>query len=93
MTVTHSNISAHELIGLKATVSASSDPTKLGITGIVRDETRNTLTLQMRDRLLCIPKTGSSIAFELPDGRSTVIEGARLVCRPEDRVKRGISRW
>jgi ribonuclease P protein subunit POP4 len=93
MTITHSNLSAHELIGLKATVSASSDSTKLGVTGIVRDETRNTLTIQIRDRFFCIPKTGSSIAFETPDGRSTTIEGASLVNRPEDRVKRGISRW
>ena len=93
MTLTPSNIIAHELIGLRVTVSSSTDPTKIGMTGIIRDETRNTLTVQIRDRLLCIPKTGSSLTFELPDSQSVTVEGSGLGFRPEDRIKRRIRQW
>ncbi len=93
MTITDSNIVAHELIGLRVSVSASSDPTKIGLTGIVRNETRNTLTVQVRERFLCIPKTSSSLSFELPNGKTITIEGSNLHFRPEDRVKRSLAHW
>ncbi len=93
MTITDYNLAAHELIGLTVTVSRSSDPTKKGLTGNVRNETRNTITVEIQDRLLCIPKIGSSLLFHLPTGKSVAVEGSRLRLRPEDRVKRGLTHW
>ena len=91
--ISDGNLPAHELIGLTLTVSKSTDPTKNGLTGIVRNETRNTITLEVRGRLLCIPKTGSSLMFHLANGKSVPVEGSRLQLRPEDRVKRGLTHW
>ena len=93
MTITDSNLIAHELIGLRTTISNSSDPTKIGMTGVVRNETKNTLTIQVRKRFLCIPKNGSFLTFDLPDSKPTSIDGSRLRFRPEDRVKRSASHW
>ena len=92
MGITESNLTAHELIGLRVTVSESSDVTKICLTGIVRNETRNTITVQNGKRFLCIPKNGSSFAFELPNGKMTV-QGLSIQFRPEDRVKRGLAHW
>ena len=93
MTINGSNIHAHEFIGLMATVSGSPDPTKIGIAGMVRDETKNMLTIQVRDRFLRIPKDGSKFTFDLPAGNSVVVEGSSIQFRPEDRIKRRPAKW
>jgi len=77
-----------ELIGLQATVSASTDPTLVGRTGQVVDESMRTLTLRLPGgREMRIGKPGSSFTFHAPRGDVTV-EGDAIVFRAEDRTKK-----
>lgn len=82
-----------ELIGLKITVKLSLDPTLVGIVGIVRDETMNTLRIETDGKFKTIPKMGTSILIESPSGDRMLIDGSLLTSRPEDRIKRGVRRW
>ena len=93
MTITSSNLSAHEFVGLKLSITSSPDPTTIGISGIVRDETRNMVTIQVRDRFLRIPKDGSKLTFSLPSGDNVVLDGSNIRFRPEDRIKRRPAKW
>jgi len=83
-----------ELIGLKARVVKSSNPSYVGITGRVIDETRNTVVIKHGDEGKVIVKGAAVLQFTLPDGSLVEIEGDALVGRPEDRVKkRRRRRW
>ena len=93
MTINSSNLPAHEFVGLKVTVSGSPDPTKIGVNGIVRDETKNMLTIQVQDRFLLVPKNGSKFTFYLPAGDRVVLDGSNIQFRPEDRIKRRPTKW
>lgn len=91
------NLVMHELIGLRVRVSRSGDPGKKGISGIVVDETRNTLVIETRTgERKVLPKTECTFRFTLP-GRETVeVEGRAIIARPEDRTKkmqRLIEKW
>jgi len=93
MTINGFNLLAHEFISLKVTVSGSPDSTTIGMAGMVRDETKNMLTIQVRDRFLRIPKDGSKFTFDLPAGDRIVVEGSNIQLRPEDRIKRRPAKW
>ncbi len=87
MPITKQNLMRHELIGLKARVENSSDPTLLGICGTIIDETRNMLVIEQAEGTKIVPKGSSKFMFTLPGGEEVEIEGAKLVRRPEERVK------
>ncbi|MEM2890415.1 MAG: ribonuclease P protein component 1 [Candidatus Hadarchaeum sp.] len=88
MPLTKRNILQHELIGLEAQVVSSSDPNLLGIYGKILDETREMLVIEHMSAAKIVPKSGSSFEIKLPDGQTVVIDGKRLVGRPEERVRR-----
>jgi RNase P/RNase MRP subunit p29 len=92
MPINADNIRAHELIGLELTIAIANDPTLKGLTGIIRDETRNTLQVEARGRLLRVPKAGTSFSLRLPTGDSLLVVGTQIMYRPEDRVKKGLAR-
>ena len=72
-------------IGRSMTITSSTDPTLTGRTGIVVDETRNTVALLEGDQQLVLNK--ASITFTV-GGSDAVIEGAMVGQRPEDRIHR-----
>jgi len=80
------NLRKHELIGLPVVVSAATDPTLVGLRGVVRDETRNTLLVETPRGEKTVPKHGTTFTFEVPGGAR--VEGDDLLFRPEDRIKR-----
>jgi ribonuclease P protein subunit POP4 len=88
MPITKRNILRHELIGLEARVVNSSDPNLIGISGTIIDETRNMLVIEQMERPKMVPKANSIFRITLPSGEEVEIEGAKLVARPEDRVKK-----
>jgi len=88
MPVTKKNVKQHELIGLEAQVISSSDPRILGVYGKILDETRDMLVIEHMSSAKIVPKAGSSFEIKLPDGQKVVIEGNKLVGRPEERVRR-----
>ncbi|MFH1821712.1 MAG: ribonuclease P protein component 1 [Methanobacteriota archaeon] len=88
MPLTKKNIMQHELIGLEAQVISSSDPTMLGTYGKIIDETRDMLVIEQVSAEKTVPKAGLSFEIKLPDGQKAVVDGNKLVARPEERVKR-----
>ena len=93
MTINRDTILAHEWIGLTVTVAESFDPSQRGIEGIVRDETKNTVRIETRGRLLTIPKTGTTFLAVLRNGEKIALPGSKTRFRPEDRVKKGLAKW
>ena len=93
MTITAQNLLAHEWIGLKITVKETSDPKLKNISGSVRNETRNTLDIESAGHTLRVSKLHNVFAVTLPSGEAIVVEGNMLTRRPEDRIKRGLTRW
>jgi RNase P/RNase MRP subunit p29 len=63
----------------------STDPTLVGRTGLVLDETKNTLVMLEKDSTIRIGKAG--ITFTL-DNSNVVVQGALVGQRPEDRTNR-----
>ena len=72
-------------IGQRLTVVGSTDPTLIGRSGNVIDETQKTVTIVENGQECLLGK--SSIEFTLNDG-TTVLSGASLRQRPEDRMSR-----
>lgn len=93
MPITIHNMRAHEFIGLQLTVTAASDPTLKGLVGIIRDETRNTLRVEARGKILTLPKAGTIFNLTLDNGEILTVPGNEVKYRPEDRVKKGLTRW
>jgi ribonuclease P protein subunit POP4 len=93
MPIKPGNILRHELIGLKTIVARSSNTFLVGTRGRIIDETRNTVKLSTRKGVRVIPKGVAVFSFDLSDGSVVEVEGARLVGRPENRMKARGRRW
>jgi RNase P/RNase MRP subunit p29 len=70
------------VIGERLTVLSSTDPSKVGRTGIVLLDTAKTLVLDSNGIALRVEKTGN--VFRVP-GSNKVITGAEITGRLEDR--------
>jgi len=81
-----------EFIGLNAKVVKSSNPSYVGISGRVTDETRNTLVIRHGNEDKVIVKETGVFQFTLPNGTIVEIEGNIILGRPEDRVKKRLKR-
>ncbi len=75
-----------ELIGLKVEVLGASDPSHVGVSGTVVDETMKTLTIEHGGKEKMIQKKGTLFRFEVRGG--TEVRGEEILFRPEDRVKK-----
>ena len=91
--ITPQNILRHELIGLDVKVAKTKDPNMRGVKGKIVNETRSMLTIVDRGRKLLIPKDIATFRFKLKDGTLVDVDGARLVARPENRLKTKVKRW
>jgi len=80
------NLRKHELIGLTVLVSEATDPSLVGVRGVVTDETRNTLMVETDKGEKRVPKHGASFTFEARGG--VRVAGDDLLFRPEDRIKK-----
>lgn len=86
------DIVRHELIGTKARVAKNTCASLKGLSGTIVDETRNTFTFQTAGRKCKIAKNSGIFRFRFSDGTEVEIDGALLVARPEDRLKKSIRR-
>jgi len=75
-----------EFIGVEASVVRSTDPSLVGVRGLVVDETRNTFVLDAGGREKRVPKQGTRFRFNLQGG--VELEGEEILFRPEDRIKK-----
>lgn len=87
--ITKENIMVHELIGLNATVVSSLSLPYIGISGMVVDETKNTIVIRGKDGLeRTVPKRGSAFEFALEGGKKARVDGDKIAFRPFDRPKK-----
>jgi len=91
--VTPQNILRHELIGLNVKIAVAKDPSMRGIKGKIVNESRNMLTIVDGGRKRLVPKDIATFRFKLKDGTLVDVDGARLVARPENRLKIKVKRW
>jgi len=84
--IRHRDIVKHELIGLKCEVTSATDPTLVGKKGIIVDETMNTLVIAERVGEKRLPKGNITLMLKI-NKEEVIIQGKRLIGRPEDRVK------
>jgi ribonuclease P protein subunit POP4 len=78
------------LIYLGAEVTSSTDPTLIGLRGVVVDETKNTITIRTSSGDRMVPKYVAVFRFTLPSGTKENVAGRYLALRPEDRLRRMI---
>jgi len=93
MPITPQNLVRHELIGLEARVSESTDPTQRGLSGRVVDESYGTLTVESEGKDRMVAKSNCIFIFTLPDGKRVEVDGRVIVGRPEDRIKKKQPKW
>jgi ribonuclease P protein subunit POP4 len=86
------NVIRHELIGLKARVVVSSNPSQVGIEGTIVDESRHMLVIMTRAGRKNIQKKFSVIELRLPDDTLVRVDGSVLVMQPERRISMRIKR-
>jgi len=79
-------LTKHELIGLQVAIVRASDPSLIGVQGLVVDETRNTVVVEAGGREKRVPKQGSRFRFQIQGGLE--VDGDEIMFRPEDRVKK-----
>ena len=85
------NILRHELIGLKADVVSSRNPSHRAVKGFIVDESMKTLVIEQDGESKRVPKRDATFIIKLPSGLVEV-EGAALYGRPPDRVQKKIKR-
>ena len=93
MPITPQNLVRHELIGLKARIAKSTDPTQKGLHGTVIDETYNTLKIETKHGEKVVPKNNAVFIFTLMNSIKVEVDGSILVSRPEDRIKKKFAKW
>ena len=82
------DIIKHELIGLQLTVAESKNKANAGLRGKIIDETKSTLTIKdSKGKRKMLFKNSIKIELEV-SGRKVLVDGARLVGRPEERIKK-----
>ena len=76
-----------ELIGLPVKVNQCKDPSWLKRTGIVIDETKNTLLIRIDNKNKRIAKNIATFEFE-QNRKGIKIDGLKIAYKPEDRIKK-----
>lgn len=86
------NILRHELLGLN--VVARGVKQKVEHSGEVVGETMKTIKiLRKNGKIVMLPKEAYIFEFTLPNNEKVQVEGAPLIGRPEDRLKKKVRRW
>lgn len=75
-----------ELIGLQVEVKRATDPSHIGVRGLVVDETMKTLVIEQEGKEKMIQKKGSVFRFDTRGG--VEVRGDDILFRPEERVRR-----
>ena len=77
-----------EFIGLPINVNHCNDPSWIGKSGIIIDETKNMFIIKVnKKKNKSIEKRISKFEFEY-NGNKIILNGSKLAYRPEDRIKK-----
>jgi ribonuclease P protein subunit POP4 len=75
-----------ELIGIPISVVAAKNPSLIGLSGTIVDETKHTLVVRNGTKRTVLLKEQITIAAEI-GGVHVEIDGAKLAKRPEKRIE------
>lgn len=90
MEINPENLPRHELVGLKAEITESTDETQRGISGRITDETKSMLEIDGKK----VEKKSCKFLFELPDGTEVELDGKLIDERPEERIEQKLpGKW
>lgn len=92
MNLNPESLARHELIGLEVLVEKSSNPSQIGLSGQVVDETRNTFLLETKAKVLRFAKKNTNLIFTLPDEQNVRVYGSILISQPENRISKRMQR-
>lgn len=81
------NIAKDEFIGLHVKILDCTDPSWKGQNGLIVDETKNTFLIKTTYGNKKIAKKTAIFEFE-SDDKKIIIDGKKIVYRPEDRIKK-----
>ncbi len=76
-----------EFIGSDLEVLESNHDGFREVKGKVTGETQQTFLVESEGREKTLPKKGNHFKLTM-DGRDNILEGNKLICRPEDRIKK-----
>lgn len=82
--ITRDNIASHELIGLHATITLSTNGHLVGLNGRIIDETKSMIRLETARGRKSIPKENSTWEF-MVEGARIPLCGKNIAKRPFDR--------
>ena len=83
----HKEIIRGELIGLHVKITECRDPKWINKSGIIVDETKNTLMIKINNKNKRIIKKIAK--FELNNnGKKIILNGSKIAYRSEDRIKK-----
>ncbi len=101
--ITPHNLVKHELIGLECRIADSANRQNIGMKGKVVDESRQTLSLEIKGKTKSFIKDQCVFAFKIPNPAASGkpakkhvwvrVDGRLLVARPEDRIKKKLRKW
>jgi ribonuclease P protein subunit POP4 len=72
----------HELIGEKVTIVEAKNPSNVGLQGLIVDETKSTLKIDVKGIIKTVFK--KDIVLQMHDN---LLKGTELCKRPEERLK------
>jgi ribonuclease P protein subunit POP4 len=76
-----------ELIGLNVKIKDCKDPSLIEQSGIIIFETKNTFTIEIKNKKKIIVKKTATFEF-VYNGNKITVDGAKIAYRPEDRIKK-----
>jgi ribonuclease P protein subunit POP4 len=93
MVLTPLNLVRHELIGLRAKVIKSKNPSDQGLEGKIIDESFKTISLEINGREKKVYKENIILIIEQPDGKKIQVDGKLLLARPWERIKKKFPKY
>lgn len=91
--ITKENLVNHEMIGLEVKVIKSTDSGRVGMSGIVLDETQNTFVIQVDQKKseksveVVVPKKECEFEFDIGEKEKVIVKGNDILKRAENRVR------
>lgn len=76
------------LIGHIAKVQTSLDKSLEGVTGLILNETKNTLLMTKGERRIIVPKRVVTIQIKDSSGKIRDLDGKELIATPQDRINK-----
>ncbi|HLD84078.1 MAG TPA: ribonuclease P protein subunit [archaeon] len=86
------NIVRHELIGLECEIMRSPNASQIGLKGRIIDEGMRVMVLRTGSGDRKVEKKNAMFRLVV-DRKKVDVDGNFIIARPEDRIKKKISRW